>query len=237
MPKIVTKEEFVEKMNLLHSFTYNYDKTIYINNSTNIVITCAIHGDFQQLPSNHSRGTKCPVCAGIQKGKAYSEFWAKTRNWDFEQPNDYKLIPLNKNKFTKVDNEDFEKLKNINWRYSRGGYATSEKLGFLHRFITDCPDGKVIDHIDHDPLNNRKSNLRICTPQQNAMNQSVQKRKKSSKYKGVFFNNTYNYWTASIKYNQCNYLLGNFLEEEEVALAYNKKALELFGEFACLNKI
>ena len=56
------------------------------------------------------------------------------------------------------------------------------------------PKNFVIDHIDHNPLNNQKSNLRICSRAQNCMNQLPQKIQKSSKYKGVCWDKQMNKW-------------------------------------------
>ncbi|MFX0181968.1 MAG: AP2 domain-containing protein [Candidatus Hodarchaeota archaeon] len=67
--------------------------------------------------------------------------------------------------------------------------------------------------------------------------QRVQVREKSSKYKGVYWSKSKKKWQAYIKKNNKRYHIGTFTEEDEAGLAYNRKALELFGEFACLNKV
>jgi len=102
-----------------------------------------------------------------------------------------KLIELTQEKFAIVDDEDYEYLMQHKWHYSMG-YASAEiyisptkrKRLKMHRVIMKPPDHLVVDHINHDTLDNRKENLRICTKQQNEMNQKI-RINKESKYKGV----------------------------------------------------
>ena len=156
-----------------------------------------------------------------------------------------KTIPLTRGLFVKVDDEDYKKFAIFRWHaqvYNRhkGHYRASRYDGkrfvYLYREILKAPKGKYIDHINGDTLDDRKRNLRFCTLSQNNMNQITQKRKKASKYKGVSLNkNKYKKWRAYIKINQKQIWLGNFYKEKNAALAYDKKAKELFGEFAKLN--
>lgn len=66
-----SKESFVKLARAVHGDKYGYDKTIYISNNKKVVITCPIHGDFEQLPSNHTRGAGCPKC----KSERIREIW------------------------------------------------------------------------------------------------------------------------------------------------------------------
>ena len=93
-----------------------------------------------------------------------------------------KLIPLSgKNgdgKFVKVDDEDFEKYGRLKWHLSAGRYAARKngKRGvYLHRLITNAPQDMVVDHKNHDTLDCRKSNLRICSQSENCRNVKVDK--------------------------------------------------------------
>lgn len=63
--KILGLKKFIEKSNKIHKGKYNYSKTVYINNSTKVIITCPIHGDFEQLPAVHLTGCGCSVCSGV----------------------------------------------------------------------------------------------------------------------------------------------------------------------------
>lgn len=74
-----------------------------------------------------------------------------------------------------IDKEDIPKLKKGLWAVAirhAGVYAYSMKLGLLHRYIVDCPSGKIVDHIDRNTFNNQKSNLRMCTYKINNINRN-----------------------------------------------------------------
>ncbi len=60
-------KNFISKANKIHNKKYDYSKSIYINNSTNLIIICSEHGSFEQTPRNHLRGTKCPKCALFER--------------------------------------------------------------------------------------------------------------------------------------------------------------------------
>lgn len=109
-----------------------------------------------------------------------------------------------------------------------------QKLVYLHRSITRCPQGYVVDHINGNPLDNRRVNLRICTQKQNAANVH-----KPAKWKGVYLrkNGKGIYWQSQIKMNGKTHSLGCFKNPVEAAAAYNKSAEKYFGEFACLNDL
>jgi hypothetical protein len=91
-----------------------------------------------------------------------------------------------------------------------------------------------VDHIDHNGLNNRRSNLRLCTAQQNARNHRPQLRG-SSKYKGVSWRQDGKVFRALIWHNGKSINLGRFKNEIDAAKAYDKAAKKYFGEFAYLN--
>jgi hypothetical protein len=105
----------------------------------------------------------------------------------------------------------------------------------LHRFVAKAPIGKVVDHINGNPLDNRKENLRIVTHKQNSMNQMKTRTHKgmptSSKYRGVSYHKGCNRWLSRCAGRHVGY----FKEENAAARAYDEKAKELFGEYACLN--
>lgn len=90
---------------------------------------------------------------------------------------------------------------------------------------------KYIDHIDRNPLNNDIDNLRECSQSQNLCNKSSGK----SKYKGVFFDKQTGKWRSKIKKNKISYCLGRHSNEKDAAMAYDKAAKKLHGEFAYLN--
>jgi len=111
-----------------------------------------------------------------------------------------RLLPLSQNKFAIVDADDYERLNKYKWcvsktrhtnyamRRTKGkrvkGKRVKRKTIMMHRFILNAPRGLVVDHINHNGLDNRKSNLRLCTRAENSYN-SRSFNNKSSKYKGV----------------------------------------------------
>lgn len=100
----------------------------------------------------------------------------------------------------------------------------------LHREILLPSDGLDIDHIDGDSLNNRRSNLRVCTRQQNMMN-----RPPVSGYKGVR-QHPARQRRKRFQARLCHKSLGYYLTAEEAAIAYDKAAFAEFGEFSWLNR-
>lgn len=98
------------------------------------------------------------------------------------------------------------------------------------------PKGYVVDHIDGNPLNCSRRNLRICTQAQNNANARKRKDNKSG-YKGVFKHSTLNKWVAQVGGGKSRYYVGCYDSPEEAALAYNFIAALLYGQFAYLNRI
>lgn len=158
-----------------------------------------------------------------------------------------KYIPLSgelgAGKFAIVDDEDYDFL--MRWKWSLGsGYAcrttTVKDVGYvgisMHNVVMPEMEGFEIDHINRNRLDNRKSNLRYCTRSQNCGNKSL-KSTNTSGYKGVSRKQN----RHCVSYYSCiakdghTYHLGCFDNPIDAAKAYDKKAVELFGEFAYLN--
>lgn len=110
----------------------------------------------------------------------------KVSNQRFKKFNSYIIIKeknivigktTNTNKEFYIDLEDYEKIKNISWYEANTGYIMhkDKKVIQLHRFITNCPKDKVVDHINHNVKDNRKSNLRICNQKENSQNRIITK--------------------------------------------------------------
>jgi hypothetical protein len=151
------------------------------------------------------------------------------------------LIPLTKNRYAVIDKADYDalpELRDNNWFYHGAGYAWSWLAGknvLMHRLIMRPMQGAEVDHIDHDGLNNRRSNLRICEHKQNLKNLKRRRAGKSSPYKGVSFEKQTGRWKAQISVDGKNLNLGRFLTEHEAARVYNEAALRLHGEYAETN--
>jgi len=156
---------------------------------------------------------------------------------------DHALVPLTQNKFAIIDLEDVERVKKYNWKYVKKHgleYANrtnrdknGQKTIALHRFILNVIDDKVIiDHKDRFGLNCRKYNLRICNDSQNCQNRKLLENC-SSKYKGVVKKG--NKWIVRIGGHKNREWLGSFDDEIEAAKVYDRRAIELFKEFARTN--
>ena len=152
------------------------------------------------------------------------------------------LIPLSRGKWAIVDTDDVPMIAEFSWAagnqgggftYARG-WVEGKKV-FLHRFLLGSPNGKRVDHINGDTLDNRRSNLRVVTHSQNVMNGRSHGDNQYSKYRGVEFNKTKRQWTARICVNYKRTYLGSFPSAIEAARAYDAAAIELHGEFAHLN--
>lgn len=70
--KKLTTEDFIKKAKAVHGDEYDYSKTVYVNQKTDVIITCPLHGDFKQRPNNHYMGAGCPVCSGNKKSDTNS---------------------------------------------------------------------------------------------------------------------------------------------------------------------
>ena len=130
----------------------------------------------------------------------------------------------NKGNFTLIDTEDLEKVKPYYFMKTVKGYwGTCHNNIKLHRLITDCPEGMVVDHINHDKTDNRKCNLRICTVGQNNMN---------NKSNGYSFDIQSQKWKVYCNKDYNRYYGGSFDTEEEAKKVSKELRLEIFGEFA-----
>jgi hypothetical protein len=161
-----------------------------------------------------------------------------------------------------VDDDDYNWLIRLKWyaqrtpqRVEPRTHLTKEHEGrnwyrciTMARLIMGDPNGLSIDHINGNPLDNRKSNLRSCTQSQNSANRKKYKsyrgRGMTSRYRGVSLKRCmqeggkygpYFYWVANVTLNRKQKCLGHFKSEYEAARAYDNAAREAFGDFAVLN--
>lgn len=146
-----------------------------------------------------------------------------------------------------IDKDDEKKVSERSWAIGAHGYITSswnkktrkQENMRLHRFLLglEKDDKRQVDHINGNKLDNRKSNLRICTASQNNMNMSITK-KNTSGYKGIYFMKypKNRQWSARISCGKQRIWLGSFSTKEEASKAYNYAAIKYHGDFAYLNK-
>ena len=142
---------------------------------------------------------------------------------------------------TMVDNEDFDIAILFRW-YLDSGYARTDitfngkkQPLYLHRLIANTPERMFTDHINNIKLDNRRSNLRICSKAENCRHRK--KQKGSFIYKGVSWYGRTHKWKAQIKYNNIKITLGYFKTEIGAAKAYNEAALKYHREFATINDL
>lgn len=148
-----------------------------------------------------------------------------------------KLIPLTKGMFAMVDDADYPVLSRFKWHASKDGktfYPQNVNFGRMHSVLVTACKPLEVDHIDRNGLNNQRSNLRICTHQQNNWNQG-KKKPGTSKYKGVSWFPARKKWMAKMRIKGKNTHLGCFQNEDDAAKCYDKHAALHFGEFACFN--
>jgi len=149
-------------------------------------------------------------------------------------------LDLTRNKTSIVDDDRYKYLNQWKWHYSHGYAIRAEIIDskqikiYLHRFILGCPEGLEVDHINQDKLDNRVSNLRIVTRQQNVMNKGKNSNNTSG-YKGVSFQKSANKWEASIGLDGHKIYLGLFADAIDAAKVYDQSALKFHGKFAKLN--
>lgn len=141
-----------------------------------------------------------------------------------------------------IDIEDVERIKPFKWRLSKKaheelrqslvvtGNSTTNKTIAIYRLIMNAPDGIQVDHIDNDRLNNRKSNLRLCTNQENQINVPKQKNN-SSGFKGVWFDKSREKWVAEIRHNKIKVQLGRFSNYNEACWCRYIAESLIQGEF------
>jgi hypothetical protein len=173
-----------------------------------------------------------------------------------------KEIQLTKGMKTIVDEEDYDWLRKYRWSASadakhKGTHRAKTTLykkmddGFtwrrsehMHRMIMGAKRGEIVDHVNGDPLDNRRSNLRLATHAENCQNGkkgTYRGKPCLSKYKGVSKRSStkngkkYSYWIGQIVVDGQHINLGNFKTEEDAARAYDEAAKEHFGEFAKCN--
>lgn len=189
------------------------------------------------------------------------------------------IFPLTQGKFTVIDREDLEKVKQFKWYFSRdskypdkikcvtthaqfingkiipipsrkvldlirknnrtqlGRFSKISQIKsrnlYLHRYLLNPKVEEVVDHINGNPLDNRKENLRLCTQMQNVWNSRI-KSSNTTGFKGVGFRKNTNRikkYYAKIKVNKKVIYLGGYLTAKEASEAYKKAAKKYFGEF------
>lgn len=150
------------------------------------------------------------------------------------------------------DLEDYDKIKNYCWciRHSANKHSDgtvdrdilkvltntynddgSRKTILLHQLILETDDNHVPDHIDGNGLDNRKSNLRITTMSQNAMNRKLA-HNNTSNVTGVDYVKAFGKWRARLRVNGETHYLGYYVNKEDAVKARKEAEEKYFGEFS-----
>lgn len=148
-----------------------------------------------------------------------------------------------------IDEEDFDLVNSMAW-YVRKPHPRSKEYVYcrrkvdgkdrstpLHRFVLNLglnDQKRTVDHINGNTLDNRKSNLRICTISENLRNLKLRKTNKSG-YKGVNYHKHQKKWASRICINRKRIHLGYFTNEVDAAKAYDEASKKYHGEFGSLN--
>lgn len=136
-----------------------------------------------------------------------------------------------------VDDEDFAHLSRWSWHRDRSGYARrggTYRVSMMHRLVSAAEKGVEVDHVNGNPLDNRRENLRFATRGENARNVGpLPFRKHGLPYKGI--SKSRDGWGAFISIHKRQIYLGRFPTPEEAAAAYDRAAMSMFGAFARLN--
>lgn len=153
-------------------------------------------------------------------------------------------ITLTKGLVALVDDDNLDWLNQWNWSVSqgyavRGAFTSEKRSGYgigMHRVVAGAAPSEVVDHIDRNPLNNQRANLRICSQRDNSRNRKGWLTGKS-KFKGVVFDKERGIWVAHICVNRRTVFLGRFEREADAANQYDAAALHAFRDFAHCNSV
>lgn len=155
-------------------------------------------------------------------------------------------IGLTRGRVALVDDADWHLIADRSWFVARAGgglcYARTSHThrypgaaSLLHRLILSAPARAVIDHVNGDGLDNRRTNLRFCSHAENIRNQRLRcDLGKTSRFKGVW--SKAGRWHAQIEHAGDRVYLGVFDDEERAALQYDRAARVFFGRFARTNE-
>jgi len=145
-----------------------------------------------------------------------------------------------------VDDEDYVIVNKYSWYMVKYGYAVTnvkktdgkQIMLKMHKLVTGTVGSGIkvqVDHINNNKLDNRRANLRVCSPAENKRNCKMSV-KNTTGFKGVSYHKQAMKWRAMIMVNGKKIHLGLFICILKAAKTYDEAAIKYFGEFACTNK-
>lgn len=185
-------------------------------------------GNVVSIRQTHLLNKATTSCGCFAKEKA-REIHKKINKYEIKE--EYVEFYTTNGRAFLVDLQDAEKVKKYYWNIDKAGYVKSPELNIrLHRYILNPPKEMYVDHVSGDRTDNRRSNLRICTPQQNSFNKRHMVKNKTGII-GVHQNSIGKY-IAQITYNGKRMHLGTFNNLEEAKQARIKAEKEIYGEYS-----
>jgi hypothetical protein len=146
-----------------------------------------------------------------------------------------KKIKLTQNKYALVDDGDFGWLNQFKWCVVQGKYAHRNVGGGkwirMHRLIMKAPSGTSVDHINGNTLDNRRSNLRLCSHRENTKNMQLS-RANSTGIKDVYWDTSRGRWAVQIMSDGKKYYGGRFVNLKSAVVSRDKLIKQLHGSFA-----
>lgn len=262
-PTKIQPEMIFGRLKVLYKCDYKYygpnGKTATL---WHVQCQCANKTEFDVLTNSLTSGNT-KSCGCIVKEYAKTTLQEKGKEYRFKSKKNAVLNIFDNNfdlshdygiGFTKTgdkfyfDKQDYDKIKNYEWYTKISGSKEQKKKYvitiieketiYMHRFLLNLPskkeDKRDVDHKNHNTLDNRRKNLRICEHYQNITSSKTRKDNTSGK-KGVSWDNFREKWKASITYDKKTYFLGRFENFEEAVQVREKAEKRIHGEFNYLD--
>lgn len=191
-------------------------------------------GNTDIVRSSSLRSGHIQSCGCLQKEKSSENGRKFKKQNEYIFTEEYVIGKMSNGIEFLIDEQDLEKVQDYCWNLSQGYVASTANNHTIkiHRLIMDCPNNMEVDHINHNPLDNRRANLRIVTRSQNNWNTRV-RNDNTSGIKGVNWREVNQSWCARIQVNSKRILLGYFKSFDEAVKARRKAEEKYYGEYNC----